>query len=675
MPYYWQRNFRWRRNWRRRLNPYTRRRLRLWRFRNPIRQRRRHRRRVRKRKLKYLTLRQWQPKTIRNCKIKGLICLFQAGHERFSNNWGQYQASYVPEHWPGGGGWSLLVFSLGALYQEFQLLRNWWTTSNRGLPLVRYLGCSFKFYQSEHTDYVATYTTCYPMTDTKYMHANAQPSRMLMSYQKVIVPCKKTNPKRKGYIKKYIKPPKQMLNKWFFQKGMCNTGLVLLTTTACSLDQYYLSNNNISNNITLCSLNTTPFTHKAFQQDITTKPFTPKPSFYLIGSKNGEQKLKYKDLIILGNTHDYTDGHTFSEVIGRTTGKFTSQDVTKYMKKENWGNPFYSEFLKESQRVWITNTDPLKDFNRELTSEVQNITELSNPIVVKCRYNPNKDTGEGNIAYFLKNTKEENGWRAPTGEDLYIDGFPLWILLFGWADWQKKLAIQQQIDINYMLVVQTPFISPPLPYYVFLDNNFIDGLGPHGQQRTPSDSAHWYPKFLYQQSTVNAICISGPGSPKGEGVKSIQAKMEYTFRFKWGGCPAPMENITDPCQQSIFPVPDKINQRLQIQSPELCPTTNLYSWDERRQTITKTAAKRLKTDSELTKFMLTDGTTTSRPTMDPPTTPFPKEEKIIQEILENSSEEETETPLSQQLQHHRNQHRKLKFRLLQLIYQLKSSTS
>ena len=60
-----------------------------------------------------------------------------AGKDRLANNYAQYQQSYVPEHEPGGGGWSYMVFSLDALWEEFLLDRNWWTHGNRGLPLAK----------------------------------------------------------------------------------------------------------------------------------------------------------------------------------------------------------------------------------------------------------------------------------------------------------------------------------------------------------------------------------------------------------------------------------------------------------------------------------------------------------------------------------------------------------
>lgn len=133
------------------------------------------------------------------------MCLLQCGPNRIENNWTQYMNSYVPEENDGGGGWSQLKFSLGSLYEERQLVRNYWTKSNVGLPLVRYTGAVFKFYRTLDTDYIVHYRNCLPMLDTEMQHTNAQPSAMLLYKHKIIVPSFKSEPhKRKPYIKKEL---------------------------------------------------------------------------------------------------------------------------------------------------------------------------------------------------------------------------------------------------------------------------------------------------------------------------------------------------------------------------------------------------------------------------------------------------------------------------------------
>ena len=41
---------------------------------------------------------------------------------------------------------------------------------------------------------------------------------------------------------------------------------------------------------------------------------------------------------------------------------------------------------------------------------------------------------------------------------------------------------------------------------------------------------------------------------------SVQVNAFYDFFFKWGGCPAPMEEVKDPCNQPHFPIPTEITE-------------------------------------------------------------------------------------------------------------------
>ncbi len=73
-----------------------------------------------------------------------------------------------------------MVFSLDSLFEDYEHLENVWTSSNVALPLVRYLGCTIRLYQSQATDYVFLYDNCWPMVDTPFTHADSCPIRMLM---------------------------------------------------------------------------------------------------------------------------------------------------------------------------------------------------------------------------------------------------------------------------------------------------------------------------------------------------------------------------------------------------------------------------------------------------------------------------------------------------------------
>ncbi len=182
--------------WRRRYN-YTRYRRRYrwprrWRFRKTFPYRRRRYRWVRKRKAKKITVKQFQPSKIRLTKIKGLLCLFLCNAKRLCQNLAIYNQLIVPEKLPGGGGTSIYVFSLDNLYTMHTYGRNWWTQSNRDLPLVRYLKCTIKIMQSEDVDIVFRYHINQPMDTGKLSYPTTQPSVLMMLKHSILIPSKKT---------------------------------------------------------------------------------------------------------------------------------------------------------------------------------------------------------------------------------------------------------------------------------------------------------------------------------------------------------------------------------------------------------------------------------------------------------------------------------------------------
>lgn len=552
---------------------------------------------------------------------------------------------------------SFLVFSLGSLWQDFEHLKNWWTYPNKGLPLCRYKGCKFKFYRAPDVDYVVIISTCYPMIVNPLSHANMQPYRALMGKNAIIVPSKKTMPNKKAYITKHIPPPQQMVNRWYFQKELCNTPLVMLQTVACSLDHMYLGPQATSSSTSFYSLNTKIFSNKGFQE-LGTTGYSPKNNYYLYATRNGTKTPKPSELIYLGNTMRNQPG----EEIGQRT------DTQQY-NETKWGNPFWHEYLHRDKQVFLSDKNLLY-WQQQISSSkdqpiTSGITYMENDIITKCRYNPLDDTGEGNVIFLNRNTRTEEGFKEPADTNLVISGLPIWCAMWGWVDWQKKLHVAQQIDYNYMVVFNTDKVDPKLPYYVPINETFFEGKAvwdPPDTSPSPSDNQHWYPKHLFQQEAIDNICMSGPATPKPN-TKSINANMYYKFKFLWGGCPAAMENLTDPCSQPQYPTPGHFLSTTAFDNPITSPTKYLYCFDQRRDLLTEQAAKRIRKDSQTVPTLFTDGTNSL--------TDAPIQQKTLQTILkeieETSSEEEEEAPLLQQLQHQRQQQRLLKHKLLKLI--------
>lgn len=658
----------WISNYRRRY-PRRRYRIRRWRPRRIIQRKYRRRHRVRRKrrykyrpkKLKFLKLKQWQPKIIRRCHIKGYKTLFSAGPDRDSNNYAQYQDTIVEQHLPSGGGWSLLIFNLDGLWEEHQKVRNWWTTSNKGLPLVRYLGCTFTFFREYNVDYAVSYSLCFPMVDTEYKHANSCPYVTLMAKKRFIVPSLKRKPRGKPYIKKRFPPPAQMKNKWYFQADICKTGFLLLTTTAIDLNYLDCPPWSISNNITLHCLNPTIFKHIAFRLQ-GTQGYLPAAGFYYycIDPEDHITQPKIKDLHYLGGIGNLTLGKAI-------------KDDTEYFTKDQslkWGNIFHPDVLNLNIPVFKTTAqfNTIKDkketqlqINGTTNLNGQSITRVTENFIVPVRYNPHRDTGEGNSVYIKSIETEGNSFEPPADKNLRIDGLPLWISLWGWLDWQKKVHWVNHIDSSYITVIKCKFTDPELTHLCPVDAGFLEGHGPYNlpaEDLTLYTKTTWYPKCANQLVTLNDICHCGPATQKYKDLKHIQAHCKYDFHLKWGGCPAPMVDLTNPCLQPKYTVPDNILQGLQTQNPNTPPELELHDFDQRRDQITEKCLERIKahTRTEQTLFTIAGAT-------NPPTE---TERKKIQEKLQTSPTKEIQTPL-QQLKQLQQQQQFLRRAILQLM--------
>ncbi len=139
-----------------------------------------------------------------------------------------------------GGNFTNLTFNLACFYDEFMHHRNRWSASNHDLELVRYIKTSIKLYRHESVDYVVSYTTTGPFETNEMSYMLTHPLAMLLSKKHVVVPSLKTKPHGRKYKRLTIKPPKLMLNKWYFAKDFCHIGLFQMWATGLELRNPWL---------------------------------------------------------------------------------------------------------------------------------------------------------------------------------------------------------------------------------------------------------------------------------------------------------------------------------------------------------------------------------------------------------------------------------------------------
>lgn len=652
------RNYPYRKWRRRRFYPRRRRFRTTFRYRRKRRVRRNFYKKFFKKKLKYIRLKEWQPNTIKKCKIKGFLTLFAGARGRQNNNFTPYKESFTPEREPGGGGWSIQTLSLGILYQINSDLQNYWTKSNMRLNLCRYLGCSVTCYRQPHVDYIFHWFHDPPNNVTKYYYASFHPIKMLQLKNKVIVPSFDTQPqRRKNYKKFFIPPPKPFKNQWFFQQHLSNFNLLYIASTAISLTNMTQSNNTESYNISIITLNTEFFRHPNFQYTAQ-QGFSADFHNYLYSIRNPSytpKSDKVQDLIFLGQV--------MLNEAGFPQGKQTPTT------KNAWGNIFYHEYLTgETADLYLSSKTPSELFiDTYLTQPIDEIlkqaffAKKTTPNIDTLRYNPYKDKGKGNKVYFVPTyAATQNNWEPTTDPDLMLQDFPLWIMLWGIEEVMKKMGKLPKIDYDWVLVINCSYFDIKKPYIVPITDYFSEGQGPYGTDRQEvkgNDFSHWYPCFRYQREVVNAICMTGPAVFRADNQMAFEALIKYTFYFKWGGNPSPMESVFDPNSQPITPYPSGQLIQNEIINPETDIQTFIYPWDCRRDFLTQSATTRITNSSQFEKSLFTDTTKTT----DVPLFQTPQKKK--------TPEEEEEALLLQlnQLQQHNQQ---LRNRLLRMKLQL-----
>lgn len=598
---------------------------------------------------------------------------------RGSNNLNIYIDSTAPHLIPGGGGFSICNWSLYSLYKENQQLRNWWSKSNDNMPLVRYLGCKFTLYREAELDYLFYYNNNYPMDAKLITYQSTAPQVMMLNNKTKIMACKKHNKNKKPYRKIFVKPPSQLENRWYFQNKIAQFPLVQTIATACSLDRMYLNSSSISTSISITSLDTEGWKQHYWQSD-GTQPYQPQPGQYIIALPNGPAQtedisnIDITQCIVLGTIEEWTQGTVINSVPGNTAPQGFPQSLTAkkvytaFTNKKYWGNPFFEHWFFQDQRIAFTNKT-LKEiceaFDKQ--TKLNSIFAVKTKKWVELRYNPWADKGKGNMVWLLPigDHLHSTDWLPQPGKEVIAQDLPLPILLWGYLDFHRKAKVYNDIDTKCICVIKSPYIQThDITYIVPLDEDFLTGNSPYFTEghKTTSDQQNWHPKVRFQIQTINEICMSQNGTIKLPKQISAECHMKYCFYFKFGGEPAPMSDVQNPEDQPQYPVPNNLLLQPSLQSPTTPFEYYLYNFDERRGQLTKRAAKRITENKKPeTDFLSITETSTWCPTT------FKENE----ETSETSSQEETETPSTEERLHQqRRQQKQLRKLIQQLLLQL-----
>nr|UHK07428.1 MAG: ORF1 [Torque teno midi virus] len=660
MPFWWNRRRkpwwgRWRRKRRtRRYKRKPRRRFTRYRYRRAGRRRRRRRktRKVRRKK-QTIPVRQWQPDSIVKCKIKGLCTLVLGAEGKQLVCYTNVKQANTPPKAPGGGGFACEQFSLESLYTDYLFRKNVWTKTNILKDLCRYLGVCLIFYRHPETDFIVSYSRQPPFDISKEIYTMCHPLNMLLAKHKILIPSKFTNPRGKSKIKKHIRPPKQMLTKWFFQEHFAHFPLLMIQASACNFNYSNLGCCNTNQMVTFFYLNINFYQTPAWGQRTATGY---QPYGHAANEMYTWTKAQWEKDGPAQDNQKFTRPQTYDTSIGYSTGWFTKQLL---------------------QAVEITKTKDKSSLIRAI------------PINV-CRYNPNLDNGKKSKVWLVSTLN--NSWEPPHADKTIVyEGYPLYMILYGFLSYVQYVKKAPDFFLGHVIVLQSDALLPysqagaNVTYIVPIDNNMYNGKAPYDEELTSSMKAYWMPNIYNQLQVLNTIVESGPLVPKYSQTKNStwELDMFYTFFFKWGGPEITEPAITDPKLQGSYEVPDTFHASLQIVNPAKQKAASLlHPWDIRRGYFTKTALKRMQENLSTDSSLYSDADMPPkkkkrRQTGPELTLPQEEEEEVHQSLLSLCEENIFQEPQTQEkdllllIKQQQQQQNELKYNILRIISDIK----
>lgn len=592
-------------------------------------------------------MQQWQPDRIVLCKIKGFGELILGAEGT------QFQC-YTNEKYniplplcPGGGGFGAERFTLEWLYKQHIFRNNIWTKSNYWTDLCRYLRVVFYFYRHPTQSFIVQYSRQPPFNIDKTTYPSYHPLLLLLTKHHKVVPSLQRKPKGKPYIKVTIKPPKQMLTKWFFQKEFAEYDLCQIAGSVISLDYPRMGCCNENRIITIWYLNPNFYQNSDWAQT-TTEPYEP---------ITGIPETSYTFISPKGPQGGYKPNYR--------TGKPSEHQY--YYNSINWDGGWFSSKILQATKVLKNGTE-----------------HLPLPLAA-ARYNPAEDDGKENQIWLTSVATGQYG--RPQEDILLFDNTPLWLAFWGFTNFLQRIKNKSFFSL-YMFVIKSSYIRPgptaqTKNFFPFIDAKFTEGKNPYDSYLTYTDKKLWYPTVWRQLQTINAICETGPYVPKlgSDRQSTWELAYKYIFSFKWGGPLINDQQVSDPKSKDKYPVPDTMQEAIQICNPKhQDPQTIFHEWDYRRGFITNPAIKRMSENLIIDSDVSSD-TETSQKKRKRVTTElrYPEEKnkkikKCLLSLCEKSTcqEEEEVSDIHQLILKQHQQQQQLKHNILTLLKDMKA---
>nr|UGV44827.1 MAG: ORF1 [Torque teno virus] len=672
---------------------------------------RRRRRKGRRHRAK-LIIRQWQPEIVRKCLIIGYFPMIICGQGRWSENYSSHLEDRVVKQ-AFGGGHATTRWSLKVLYEENLRHLNFWTWTNRDLELTRYLRVTWTFYRHQDVDFIVYFNRKSPMGGNIYTAPMMHPGALMLSKHKILVKSYKTKPKGRPTVKVTIKPPTLLVDKWYFQKDICDMTLLNLNAVAADLRFPFCSPQTDNPCISFLILST------VYNNFLSIAPDDLSP----VTSDGKDYYKKFLDAAFK-KPRDFNAVNTF-----RTQSNFSHPQLTLPNAASNtsqeqyfntldgyWGDPIYA---RDNTNVQPTQTlescksiiqQNMTNWHKKVSTEgisklhhsvfAHNVGIFSSSYLCAGRlaneisglytdiiYNPYTDKGKGNMLWVDYCQKKDNLYNERQSKCL-IANLPLWMACNGYIDWVKKETDNWVINTQARVLMVCPYTYPkmyrednPLFGFVPYSYNFGDGKMPNGSTYIPFLYRNkWYPIILHQQAVLEDIARSGPFSLKQQ-IPSATLTAKYKFKFLFGGNPTSEQVVRDPCTQPTFELPGASTQppRIQVTDPKLLgPHYSFHSWDLRRGYYSTKSIKRMSEHEEPSEFIF-PGPKKPRVDLGPiqeqerPSDSLQRESRPWETSEEESEaevqqEETEEVPLREQLLHNLREQQQLR-KGLQCVFQ------
>ncbi len=417
-----------------------------------------------------------------------------------------------------------------------------------------------------------------------------------------------------------------MITKWFFQKDFCPYGLVKISATAADFNYSRIGWSSQSQVSTIYALNTEFYQNSDWGQDrhddrgyvnISTQRFplwfkfkeAGKWKWYCYDPSNDTLKKKY--------------GSPYLRSVSYAHGMFNPRIL------------FAAEVRAGGTQIQGEN--PVTDIEPQGTQLIANLP------LIPLRYNPNADHGHGNCIY-LTNILGGRYNKPSISTNLQFNNVPIWMGFFGYWDFILQHQADKGVYLHSMFVVNCDALetlnqTTKNINYPIVDPEYCQGKLPWDEYLGETEKQFWYPTANWQKGTINTFVISGPYVPKYNDQKGSTWELDYSYKFffKWGGPQVTDPQVEDPCSRNKYPVPDTVQQTVQITNPEKLHTESiLHDWDFRRGYVTSTALKRM------SEYLETDTDFQS----DDSGTPKKKSKKLPKKSHANYQKEEKDQEMS-----------------------------